>query len=53
VDRKSRAILEQMKDDEGRHATTALKAGGVPLPGPVKTLMALMSKVMTRTAYWI
>jgi len=52
-DRKSRAILEQMKEDEGRHATTALQAGGAPLPEPVKKLMALSSKVMTRTAYWL
>jgi len=52
-DAKSRAILEQMKDDEARHATTALAAGAAALPGPVKALMQLTSKVMTRTAYWI
>jgi ubiquinone biosynthesis monooxygenase Coq7 len=52
-DQKSRAILEQMKDDEAHHATLALHAGGAPLPTPVKTLMGLVSKVMTRTAYWI
>jgi len=52
-DRKSRAILEQMKIDETHHATTALEAGGAPLPAPIKGLMALTSKVMTKTAYWI
>lgn len=52
-DQKSRAILEQMKEDEAHHATLALHAGGAPLPAPVKTLMGLVSKVMTRTAYWI
>ncbi len=52
-DRKSRAILEQMKDDEAKHATMALRAGGAPLPAPVKKLMQLTSKVMTRTAYWV
>jgi ubiquinone biosynthesis monooxygenase Coq7 len=52
-DRKSRAVLEQMKVDEAHHATTALNAGGAPLPAPVKGLMALASKVMTKTAYWI
>jgi ubiquinone biosynthesis monooxygenase Coq7 len=52
-DRKSRAILEQMKIDESHHATTALNAGGMPLPAPVRGLMALSSKVMTKTAYWI
>lgn len=52
-DQKSRAILEQMKEDEAHHATLALHAGGAPLPEPVKQLMGLVSKVMTRTAYWI
>lgn len=52
-DQKSRAILEQMKEDEAHHATLALHAGGAPLPEPVKKLMGLVSKVMTRTAYWI
>ncbi len=52
-DLRSRAILEQMKEDEAHHATLALHAGGAPLPGPVKKLMGLVSKVMTRTAYWI
>jgi len=52
-DDKSRAILEQMKEDEAHHATTALNAGGAPLPEPVKKLMGLTSKIMTRTAYWI
>jgi len=52
-DGKSRAILEQMKIDESRHATTALNAGGAPLPAPVRGLMAFTSRVMTKTAYWI
>ncbi len=51
TDNKSRAILEQMKQDEARHATTALEAGGAELPEPVKKLMGLTSKIMTRTAY--
>jgi len=52
-DTKSRAILDQMREDEGQHATTALKAGGASLPKPVRDLMQLTSKVMTRTAYYI
>ena len=52
-DKKSRAILEQMKIDEGRHATTALSAGGAPLPAPIQGLMKLTSKVMTTLAYRI
>ncbi len=52
-DHKDRAILRQMRDDEARHATTALEAGGVALPGPVRSLMRLSARVMTTTAYWI
>jgi len=40
-----------MKEDEGHHATTALHAGGAELPTPIKKLMALTSKVMTKTAF--
>ncbi len=50
-DQRSKAILEQMKEDEVHHATTALAAGGAPLPTPVKRLMRLTSKVMTTLAY--
>lgn len=52
-DRRSQAVLEQMKIDEAKHATTAIEHGGAELPGPVKKMMALMSKVMTKTAYYI
>jgi 3-demethoxyubiquinol 3-hydroxylase len=52
-DAKSRTILEQMRADEARHATTALAAGGATLPEPVRQLMALTSKTMTATAYWL
>ena len=52
-DHKSRAILEQMKEDEGQHATTALNAGGAALPLPVKKFMALTSKIMTKSVYRI
>ena len=49
-DEKSRAILEQMKIDEGEHSTAALDAGGSELPEPVKKLMTLVSRVMTTAA---
>lgn len=52
-DHRSRAILEQMKEDEAHHATTALQAGGAELPAPVKQLMKLTSKLMTTTAYYL
>lgn len=52
-DEKSRAILEQMKIDEAKHATTAITHGGAQLPLPVKLAMQLSSKIMTKTTYWI
>lgn len=53
ADRRSRAILEQMKTDELKHATTAIDHGAAALPPPVKTLMAAMSKIMTTAAYYV
>lgn len=52
-DRKSRTILEEMRMDEARHATTALQHGGDELPLPARVLMRAASRIMTRTAYWI
>lgn len=52
-DQKSRAVIEEMRLDEARHATTALQHGGQPLPAPARAAMRLASKVMTKTAYWI
>jgi ubiquinone biosynthesis monooxygenase Coq7 len=52
-DGRSRAIVEKMKQDEARHATTAIESGGSDLPRPAKDAMRLSSKVMTETAYWI
>jgi ubiquinone biosynthesis monooxygenase Coq7 len=53
ADTKSGAILEQMKEDEARHKSSALNSGGLSLPGPAKKLMTLMSRVMTVSAYRI
>lgn len=52
-DQKTRAIVEQMKEDERKHATTATDAGGAELPFPVRQAMRLASKVMTKTTYWL
>jgi 3-demethoxyubiquinol 3-hydroxylase len=53
TDERTRAILEQMKSDEVRHAHAAKSAGGARLPAPLRTLMRLTSRVMTRTVYWV
>jgi 3-demethoxyubiquinol 3-hydroxylase len=50
-DAKSRAIVEQMKVDEMKHADTAIEQGGVPLPMPVRQAMQMTSKVLTFAAY--
>jgi len=52
-DERTRAVLEQMKADEIHHAQVAKAAGGAELPAPVRLLMRLTSKVMTRTVYWL
>lgn len=53
ADHRSRAVLEEMCADEGRHATVALEAGAAPLPGLAKRVMRFASGIMTRTAYWL
>ena len=53
ADSASRAIVSQMKADEMAHAQMAMKAGAVELPGPVKSLMQMASKVMTTVAHRI
>ena len=52
-DHESRAIVAQMKDDEAQHALAAQDAGALPLPAPVRALMAAAGKVMTSTAHYI
>jgi len=53
ADAKSRAILDQMERDEFHHGDTARRAGARHLPGPVRWLMHMVSRVMTRTAYLV
>ena len=50
-DRRSRAIVAKMKDDEARHAEHAKVAGGIDLPLPVKAVMRLAANVMRTVAY--
>jgi len=52
-DAASRAILDQMKDDEIRHGARARERGGAELPLPLRALMRATAKVMTQSAYWI
>jgi ubiquinone biosynthesis monooxygenase Coq7 len=50
-DRKSRAIVRQMRDEEEQHGARAAAAGAAPLPDPVRQLMRVTAKIMTKTAY--
>jgi ubiquinone biosynthesis monooxygenase Coq7 len=50
-DARSRAIVEQMRDDEARHGAMALAAGGAPLPLPVRGMMRVAADVMRAVAY--
>lgn len=52
-DLRSRAILEKMHEEEAAHGDNAVDAGAAELPRPVKRLMKLAAKVMTRSAYWL
>jgi ubiquinone biosynthesis monooxygenase Coq7 len=50
-DRRTRAVVEGMRDDEARHRRTAVEMGAAELPQPVKLAMRLASRVMTTVAY--
>jgi ubiquinone biosynthesis monooxygenase Coq7 len=50
-DEKSRAIVAQMKEDEARHADTALAHGAAELPEPIKQAMRMSSRLMTVSTY--
>jgi ubiquinone biosynthesis monooxygenase Coq7 len=52
-DAKSRAIVEQMRDDEVAHGNAAAAMGASELPLPVRGAMRAMAKVMTATAYYL
>jgi len=52
-DERSRQIVTQMRDDEIKHRRTAQQQGGVELPFPVPAIMKKMSKLMTKTVYYI
>ena len=51
TDARSRAIVEQMRDDEARHGAMAQAAGAAPLPWPVPFLMRRAADVMRAVAY--
>lgn len=53
ADTRSREVVQQMKEDEARHADDALAAGAAALPAPVRWMMRGAARVMTTTAHRI
>ena len=51
ADSASRAVVQQMRDDEARHGAQAQAAGAVALPAPVRWAMRAAARVMTSTAH--
>lgn len=52
-DARSRAIVEQMREEEEQHGKNANEAGAATLPKPIHRLMQLTASIMTRSAYWV
>ena len=50
-DKRSQAILDQMKTDEAKHAEMAATAGAYELPQPIKDAMSFTSKIMKAVSY--
>ncbi|MEL7185128.1 MAG: 2-polyprenyl-3-methyl-6-methoxy-1,4-benzoquinone monooxygenase [Pseudomonadota bacterium] len=52
-DARSRAIVGRMHEEEAEHGAKAREAGAAELPEPVRRLMKMTARVMTKTAYWV
>jgi 3-demethoxyubiquinol 3-hydroxylase len=52
-DVRSRAIVEQMRQDEVAHGAAAGALGAVEIPAAVQKVMQAMAKVMTTSAYYL
>jgi ubiquinone biosynthesis monooxygenase Coq7 len=53
ADQASRAVVEQMKLDETKHARDAKALGGAELPQPAKDLMKTAARIMTTVAHHV
>jgi len=53
TDQRSRAIVEQMKQDEAGHAVAAHNQGAAELPGLVRRAMHFASRLMVNSSFWI
>lgn len=53
ADQRTRAVVEQMRVEEGQHRSTAEALGAAQMPAPVRCIMRSLAKVMTTVAYRI
>jgi ubiquinone biosynthesis monooxygenase Coq7 len=53
ADERSRAVVSQMRIEEGQHRATAVELGAATLPEPAAKAMRLFAKIMTTVAYKI
>ncbi|MDX1836196.1 demethoxyubiquinone hydroxylase family protein [Legionella taurinensis] len=53
ADLKTKAILQQMHEEESHHAAMAEAAGAAALPSPIQAMMSTVSKLMTKTSYYL
>ncbi|MBC7802819.1 MAG: demethoxyubiquinone hydroxylase family protein, partial [Candidatus Parcubacteria bacterium] len=51
ADRRTRAIVHAMREDEARHRDSAIALGAAELPEPVRAGMRALAKAMTTIAY--
>ncbi|HZQ72934.1 MAG TPA: 2-polyprenyl-3-methyl-6-methoxy-1,4-benzoquinone monooxygenase [Burkholderiales bacterium] len=52
-DRRTRTVVEAMREDEARHRDTAVQLGALEMPAPAKAAMRLASRAMTSLAYYL
>ena len=52
-DLRSKAVLQQMRDDEASHAVRARELGAYELPVPLPLMMRLAAQVLTRFARFV
>jgi len=50
-DSRTRAVVERMRQEEGRHRATAIALGAGEMPAPARAAMRAMAKLMTAVAY--
>jgi ubiquinone biosynthesis monooxygenase Coq7 len=53
ADHRSRAIVDQMTEDEAGHGAEAASLGAAELPFPLRSAMRLTARIMTRSSYWV